>query len=184
MSERKILPCPFCGEKAKTFHIPENDEEEMKKHPKWKWNNPGMWVIGCDTNYMCIGNINHFGTLFLTEEDAIKTWNTRKPMEKVVEQLEDLKCKYRKIMTSIPTGCTDKCSDYGCSECAIENAIEIVKQVSVETDDVCEWKYNGNEYLWETSCGNLHIFMSDGPNENKYQYCPYCGKEILARSDS
>ena len=87
MSERKILPCPFCGEKAKTFHIPENDEEEMKNHPKWKWKHPGMWVIGCDTYYMCMGDINHYAMIFETEEDAIKTWNTRKSVENVVEQL-------------------------------------------------------------------------------------------------
>ena len=45
-------------------------------------------------------------------------------------------------------------------------------------DDVCEWKYNDTEYYWESSCDRLHIFMSDGPKENEYEYCPYCGKKI------
>ena len=58
-----------------------------------------------------------------------------------------------------------------------EDAIEIVKQGGV-SDDVCEWKYNDAEYYWESSCENLHIFMADGPKENKYEYCPYCGKKI------
>lgn len=74
---KAIKNCPFCGGEAETFHIPENDEEEMKYHPNWKWNDPGMWVIGCDTE-MCMGNIGRFAMIFVSEEDAIKTWNTRK----------------------------------------------------------------------------------------------------------
>ena len=46
------------------------------------------------------------------------------------------------------------------------------------TDDVCEWKYNDSEYYFESSCKHLHIFMSDGPKENAYEFCPYCGKKI------
>ena len=56
-------------------------------------------------------------------------------------------------------------------------AIEIVKQGGV-SDDVCEWKYSDSEYYFESSCKHLHIFMSDGPKENKYRFCPYCGKKI------
>lgn len=58
-----------------------------------------------------------------------------------------------------------------------EKAIEIVKQGGV-SDDVCEWKYNDSEYYFESSCDHLHIFMSDGPKENEYRFCPYCGKKI------
>ena len=54
---------------------------------------------------------------------------------------------------------------------------EIVKQGGI-TDDVCEWKYNYSEYYFESSCDHLHIFMSDGPKENEYDFCPYCGKKI------
>ena len=57
-------------------------------------------------------------------------------------------------------------------------AIEIVKQGGVSDDDVCEWKYSDSEYYWESSCEHLHIFMSDGPKENEYDFCPYCGKNI------
>ena len=60
---------------------------------------------------------------------------------------------------------------------SIHKAIEIVKQGGV-SDDVCEWKYNNSEYYWESSCEHLHIFMSDGPEENEYKFCPYCGKKI------
>ena len=61
--------------------------------------------------------------------------------------------------------------------CGLADAIEIVKQCSV-SDDVCEWKYNDTEYYWESSCEHLHIFMADGPKENEYIFCPYCGKKI------
>ena len=59
----------------------------------------------------------------------------------------------------------------------VKRAIEIVKQGGI-TDDVCEWKYNYSEYYFESSCDHLHIFMSDGPKENEYDFCPYCGKKI------
>ena len=50
-------------------------------------------------------------------------------------------------------------------------------------DDACEWKYNDAEYYWESSCDHLHIFMSDGPKENEYRFCPYCGKKIKIVGD-
>lgn len=42
----------------------------------------------------------------------------------------------------------------------------------------CEWIYIDDEYYWKTSCNHLHVFLSDGPKENEYKYCPYCGKKI------
>ena len=59
----------------------------------------------------------------------------------------------------------------------VNKVIEIVKQGGVSSD-VCEWKYNDTEYCWESSCDHFHIFMSDGPKENEYGFCPYCGKKI------
>ena len=59
----------------------------------------------------------------------------------------------------------------------LKEAIEIVKHDGVSYD-VCEWKYNDTEYYWESSCEHLHIFMADGPKENEYIFCPYCGKKI------
>ena len=54
----------------------------------------------------------------------------------------------------------------------------IIRKFEENKDDVCEWKYNDTEYYWESSCDHLHIFMSDGPKENEYEFCPYCGKKI------
>ena len=64
----------------------------------------------------------------------------------------------------------------------VDDLIEIVKNGGV-SDDVCEWKYNDSEYYFESSCDHLHIFMSDGPKENEYDFCPYCGKKIKIVGD-
>ena len=59
-----------------------------------------------------------------------------------------------------------------------KDEIIIRKYIEHISDDVCESKYNDTEYYWESSCDHLHIFMSDGPKENEYKFCPYCGKKI------
>jgi hypothetical protein len=61
MSEIKLLPCPFCGGEA----------EIVGKH----------WVQcrRCATEGGYYDNI----------ETAIEVWNTRKPMERIVERLEE-----------------------------------------------------------------------------------------------
>lgn len=40
----------------------------------------------------------------------------------------------------------------------------------------CHWTFEG-EY-WKTNCGNAQVFEVDGPDENGYKFCPYCGKPI------
>ena len=75
-----------------------------------------------------------------------------------------------------------------------ERTIERIKKDVQSTDTnterirnmtygVCEWKYNDSEYYFESSCKHLHIFMSDGPKENEYRFCPYCGKKIKIVGD-
>lgn len=31
---------------------------------------------------------------------------------------------------------------------------------------------------YETSCGHAFEFTTDGPRENRFTFCPYCGKRI------
>ena len=105
--------------------------------------------------------IENWGGCVEALHDYIQNMPTAYSVDKVVEELEekiaDMNfCEYRD---------------------AFIDAIEIVKQGDV-SDDVCEWKYNNSEYYWESSCEHLHIFMSDGPEENEYKHCPYCGKKI------
>lgn len=72
MSDIKLKPCPFCGGEATIMQL-----------------DSGHYVIGCDDDYMCLANINHKTMIFSSEEVAISHWNTRKPMDRIVEQLEE-----------------------------------------------------------------------------------------------
>ena len=76
-ANKNLRPCPFCGEKAILFRIPENTKEEMEQHPNWYWRDAGMYVVGCRTN-MCIANFNNKSIIFSSPETAAKAWNTRK----------------------------------------------------------------------------------------------------------
>ena len=94
-------------------------------------------------------------------------------VENVVEELEENASRYTKKYVT-PYGNNGYKDTKAIS---IHKAIEIVKQSDV-SDDFCEWKYSDSEYYFESSCDHLHIFMSDGPKENEYRFCPYCGKKI------
>ena len=101
-------------------------------------------------------------------------------VDKVAEELKELRkkdvCDYIDCDVCLYT---DKCGTETDQSDNLkwDKAIEIVKQ-GVIPDDVCEWKYNDTEYCWKSSCDHLHIFMIDGPKENEYDFCPYCGKKI------
>lgn len=105
-----------------------------------------------------------------TREEAIAAWNTRKPVEKVVEQLEEMS-------DDIPIQYENN-YEQGVDD-GIEKAIEIVKQISVGTDDACEWesdyKIISDKYKRVTGCGyefyDLHHAVP-------FKYCPHCGKKI------
>lgn len=44
----------------------------------------------------------------------------------------------------------------------------------------CKWEYQGEwDHYWQTSCGGAHVFEEDGPKENDYKFCPYCGGELI-----
>lgn len=60
-----IKPCPFCG-----------GEATVTKVPKGLYG-AGLYVIGCEQDNLCMGNINHFTMLFYTQESAIEHWNRR-----------------------------------------------------------------------------------------------------------
>lgn len=105
--------------------------------------------------------------------DHINEMQTAYDVEKVVEQLEEA-----------IADTTDTETGLG-ARWAYTGAIEIVKQGGVGTDDVCEWKSDykiiSDKYKRVTGCGyefyDLHHAVP-------FKHCPYCGKKILARSDS
>ena len=72
MKETKLLNCPFCGGEAE---ICDGCIEEFLKTEHMKY-------VQC--NY-CKASTK----LYFTEKEAIKSWNTRKPMERIIERLEE-----------------------------------------------------------------------------------------------
>ena len=77
MSEIKLLPCPFCGGEA---HIEEHKfwDEKAKGFPVQTYG------VVCDN--CCSMSWQHYRH----KEKAIEQWNTRKPMERIAEQIEFL----------------------------------------------------------------------------------------------
>jgi hypothetical protein len=37
---------------------------------------------------------------------------------------------------------------------------------------------------WDTSCGEAHCFITDGPAENNHRFCPYCGDRLKIARES
>ena len=74
MSELKR--CPFCGGEARL--------QKINKH--------GAYYVICKTCGCRTPKYQHrFTSKEERQEDAIEAWNTRKPMERIVERLEKIK---------------------------------------------------------------------------------------------
>lgn len=41
---------------------------------------------------------------------------------------------------------------------------------------ICEWAFGG--YLWSASCGATWEFPEGSPEDNKFRYCPNCGRPV------
>ena len=66
----KLLPCPFCGGEAGM------DADKIGKGKE-------LYYVYCKND--CI---TQYGYSY-SKENAIEKWNTRKPIERIVEQLEE-----------------------------------------------------------------------------------------------
>ena len=101
--------------------------------------------------------------------DEVEEQSTVYNIEKVVEELEELKLSY--FLTIANT--SDTMNDFAYEQVgnALDKTIEIVKQGGV-SDDVCEWKYIND---FELVSENHESKCIEGYD---YKYCPYCGKKI------
>ena len=77
MNETKLLRCPFCGGEA-FLHTVEPHKHIIVDLPDYG----GGAFVEC-TNCSCAISGE-------TAEEAAKAWNTRKPMEDIVDELEEL----------------------------------------------------------------------------------------------
>ena len=41
----------------------------------------------------------------------------------------------------------------------------------------CVWRVD-NDGVWNTDCGQAHVFIDGTPGQNNYGFCPYCGKPL------
>lgn len=107
MSEIKLKPCPFCG-----------GEATLRKSELAGLYHIACFECGCrqDASYK--------------KETVIKAWNTRKPMERIVEQLEADRNELQEIIGS---GARDiyKNTNFGYLT-AINKAIKIVQKGGAE----------------------------------------------------
>ena len=114
--------------------------------------------------------------------DDVKKEAVNEYIKAVVEELEEAKgnVPVNRLLDDI---IKEKPKELG-QLIAYDKAIEIVKQGGI-SDDVCEWRLcDGEANVYDTSCRNPHILIEGTPNENNYEYCPYCGKKIKAGEDN
>ena len=91
-NETKLLNCPFCREELEVV-----GKDHYLAHK----------TNGCILQHLCFES---------DDNEAIKAWNTRKPMERIIERLEDNKWER-------PRNSQQLSANY-----AIEDAIETVKE--------------------------------------------------------
>lgn len=66
-----------------------------------------------------------------------------------------------------------------CPKCnAAGPAAETQKLAESAWKRTCHWKEDNWSGSYDTGCGQKHCFIDGGPEENKHQFCPYCGKTI------
>lgn len=46
--------------------------------------------------------------------------------------------------------------------------------------DQCRWSPD-EDGVWFTGCNNAFAFDSGDPRENKFAFCPYCGKTLVVK---
>ena len=122
----------------------------------------------CAGNCLCAGRYEYETIEMLMK--ALENSKTAYDVDKVVEELE---------LHSFELGTDTLPVHY----VRLNEAIEIVKQGGV-SDNMCEWWLCDEEAnVYDTSCRNPHILIEGTPQENNYEFCPYCGKKIKIVGD-
>ena len=110
MSDIKLLSCPVC---SREVYIGTEDYDDNIED-----------VIVCDH---C--NLRFYGSYPATKQDLAEEWNTRKPMERIIERLEERHLNHvNNIFKYQEVKDFDSCSRTSNIKVENEIAIEIVKE--------------------------------------------------------
>lgn len=121
MSDERLLPCPFCGGEAYINYDTMVDERRI------------YWaqVLCKRCHARSCGSWSNSYTN--AEKKEVKAWNTRKPMERIVEQLEQQKQQYKR--RSEEAAHVLHGEHFFGKMCSYDHAIKIVKAGGVDETD-------------------------------------------------
>lgn len=109
----QLKKCPFCGGEAR-----------LEQVPGATWD---KFVVTCKSSKCCAYYIGYCDEgLYDTRTKAIEAWNTRKPIERIVERLEEEK-GFEVFVFSVSSRNCGNSYKIG-YETGINEAIEIVKE--------------------------------------------------------
>lgn len=125
----ELKKCPFCGGEVQMMAIagepfPPTYEVELDKITS---DSDDICYIHCPT---CGVNWHKEVRIESFPLDTIKAWNTRKPVDKVIGQIQELANEFQEGFYH-EVHCKnreDNCEWKDCCSCALERAIEIIKQ--------------------------------------------------------
>ena len=112
----KIKPCPFCG-----------GEAQINERYRSGTANRKMYWVSCKACGISQQHDNTSGYRY--QSKAIDRWNRREPMDKVVEQLEELATQSKELCErATRDGSGIMARIWAVQQAAFEQAIEIVKK--------------------------------------------------------
>ena len=56
-----------------------------------------------------------------------------------------------------------------------------ISEAGIEPVGNCEWEVD-DDGIYHTSCDHAWEFITGNLEENKIEYCPYCGSQIVVRA--
>lgn len=71
---------------------------------------------------------------------------------------------------------------YTTSQAYLFETCNLVQQFETEANRTCKWVVDENG-MFDTGCRNKFEFISDGPKENHFTYCPYCGGKLKVATE-
>ena len=132
------------------------------------------------TNLICLGNVRDILERNIDELKKVPFEAFEKIKERVCEFVHERNGSGSAPCKNQRASCLQLIRV--CDLTAIVNQVaeEYVSEINVgENEEFCEWMQDdGATDIYDTECGNSHMFIDGSPSDNKYEYCPYCGKEI------